>query len=493
MTEVQYKTLCKFCDNVLNMDHFGSELIALPWLHVIREHPVFLTQYEELFNKQNSHSFLVFIRKTIVNFLIGFKVIIRNFKNSNRNEKTTLNNSERADYLFISHLINISDAGKQDDFYYSTMPAELLSSGLTCQIALLNHTPFSSYDLENKWGENHVRRFIFRNYIGVLKEFQMLIVSLILSVKLYISINEKREELENNILFQSSLKAFECISNLRLGYQVKQFVKIAKPKFIISTYEGHALERILFAKAREINQEIKCIGYQHALVFKLQHAIRRNLASIYNPDIIFTSGKIGKNQLENSPKLNEVKIDILGSNRGSNKTHEIKPESASGGKRTCLVIPEALPNECDLLFNFSLEYALKNNNINFIWRLHPLMSFESLLKANPRFNDLPSNIILSGQSLEDDISTSEFVLYRGSTAVVKAVLSGLIPIYFSQENEMTIDPLYEQDKGKHVITSVFDLNLVFGLDLKKQDHSELMNYCKSLFTELNVYKLVELN
>ena len=236
-----------------------------------------------------------------------------------------------------------------------------------------------------------------------------------------------------------------------------------------------------------------CIGYQHALVFKLQHAIRRNLASIYNPDIIFTSGEIGKNQLENSRTLNGVKIDILGSNRGSNKTHEIKPESVIGGKRTCLVIPEALHNECDLLFNLSLEYALKNKNINFIWRLHPLMSFESLLKVNPRFNDLPSNIILSGQSLEDDISTSEFVLYRGSTAVVKAVLSGLIPIYFSQENEMTIDPLYEQDKGKHVITSVFDLNLVFGMDLKKQDHSELMNYCKSLFTELNVHKLVELN
>ena len=227
MTEVQYKTLCKFCDNVLNMNHFGSELIALPWLHVIREHPVFLTQYEELFNKQNSHSFLVFIRKTLVNFLIGFKVIIRNFKDSNRNEKTTLDNTERADYLFISHLINISDAGKQDDFYYSTLPAELLSSGLSCQIALLNHTPFSSYELENKWCENHVGRFIFRNYIGALKEFQMLIVSLILSVKLYISINEKRDELENKILFQSSLKAFECISNLRIGYQVKQFVKIA--------------------------------------------------------------------------------------------------------------------------------------------------------------------------------------------------------------------------------------------------------------------------
>jgi hypothetical protein len=315
----------------------------------------------------------------------------------------------------------------------------------------------------------------------------------LLSIRLYFTINSKRSILGNKILFFASLKAFDCIPNLRLGYQVEQLVIKIKPKFILTTYEGHALERILFAKARKINQEIMCIGYQHALVFKLQHAIRRNLASIYNPDIIFTSGEIGKKQLENSRTLNGVKIDILGSNRGSNKTHEIKPEIAIGGKSTCLVIPEALPNECDLLFNLSIEYALKNNNINFIWRLHPLMSFESLLKVNPRFNDLPSNIILSKQSLENDISTSEFVLYRGSTAVVKAVLSGLIPIYLQQSNELTIDPLYEMEHGKFIVFNLFDLNLVFEKGHKKEYHTELISYCKNLFTEFNVHKLVELN
>ena len=81
----------------------------------------------------------------------------------------------------------------------------------------------------------------------------MLFVSLILSVKLYLSIGLKRNEFENRILFKASQKAFDCIPNLRFGYQVEQLVKKVKPKYIITTYEGHSLERILFAMARKAN------------------------------------------------------------------------------------------------------------------------------------------------------------------------------------------------------------------------------------------------
>jgi hypothetical protein len=493
LTESQYKTLCKSCDKVLNMDHLGSALIALPWLHVIREHPIFLNEYEEIYSDKKGNNVFAFLKSIALDFLLNSRFIIESSLRFYKKPALDTRRDFNSDFLFISHLINDSQVGENSDFYFSDLPSDLFSNGFSSQIALINHTPFKSFELGNKWESKQIPRIIFHNYIGVFKELQMLFVSLILSVKLYLSISLKRKELDNRILFNASLKAFDCIPNLRLGYQVEQIVKKVKPKYIITTYEGHSLERIIFAMARKAYPNIKCIGYQHALVFKLQHAIRRNLAPIYNPDIIFTSGAIGKKQLENSKTLNGVKIDTLGSNRGFKMANEIKLENQIGNKSTCLVIPEALAIECELLFNLSLQYALKNENINFIWRLHPLMNFESLLKANPIFNNLPGNITLSEKSFEEDISNSEFVLYRGSTAVVKAVLSGLSPIYYSQENEMTIDPLYEKDKGKHVITNVYDLNLVFGMDLKKEDHSELINYCKSLFTELNVYKLVELN
>ena len=38
-----------------------------------------------------------------------------------------------------------------------------------------------------------------------------------------------------------------------------------------ASLEGINSERIIFAKAREVCKNITCIGYQHAIIFKLQH------------------------------------------------------------------------------------------------------------------------------------------------------------------------------------------------------------------------------
>ena len=47
MTEDEYKKLCSMCDSILLDDSSALERIAIPWLNVIREHPVFLKQYED--------------------------------------------------------------------------------------------------------------------------------------------------------------------------------------------------------------------------------------------------------------------------------------------------------------------------------------------------------------------------------------------------------------------------------------------------------------
>jgi hypothetical protein len=43
-----------------------------------------------------------------------------------------------------------------------------------------------------------------------------------------------------------------------------------------------------------------------------QHAVKRNLAEDYNPDLIFTSGHIQKNQLEKVKSLKNIPIDVFG-------------------------------------------------------------------------------------------------------------------------------------------------------------------------------------
>jgi hypothetical protein len=110
---------------------------------------------------------------------------------------------------------------------------------------------------------------------------------------------------------------------------------------------------------------------------------------------------------------------------------------------TCLVLPEGIVEECRILFTFSLSCARACPEVRFIWRLHPIMSFDKLVRRVPVLGNLPSNIEISAQTFEEDIARSSWALYRGSTAVVTAAANGVTPIYLEQPGELSIDPLFE--------------------------------------------------
>ena len=97
--------------------------------------------------------------------------------------------------------------------------------------------------------------------------------------------------------------------------------------------------------------------------------------------------------------------------------------------KTCLVIPEGYESEAVKLFDFALRYSGLNKNFKFIFRLHPALNFNNIKKIKPELNQSKNNIILSNKSLEYDLERSSFVLYRGSTAVIQAVLADLSPIF----------------------------------------------------------------
>ena len=53
ITEKQYTELCEVSNEILNRPDSKIERVAIPWLHVIREHPIILAKYETLFNQNN--------------------------------------------------------------------------------------------------------------------------------------------------------------------------------------------------------------------------------------------------------------------------------------------------------------------------------------------------------------------------------------------------------------------------------------------------------
>ena len=145
------------------------------------------------------------------------------------------------------------------------------------------------------------------------------------------------------------------------------------------------------------------------------------------------------------------------------------------------------------MFKFSLDCALKLPNVQFIWRLHPLINFSQIIRDNNKFKNLPDNIMLSSNSLEKDIQASSCVLYRGSTAVIQSIVSGLRPFYVRNKNEMSIDPLYELENGCDTVESTDDfIRAFYDNGFNHNDMKSVIRYCQKFFTPLDASVLVNI-
>jgi len=280
-----------------------------------------------------------------------------------------------------------------------------------------------------------------------------------------------------------------AVCALRIGKQVRELVHTLKPQAIIVTYEGHSWERIAFASARSVSPGIVCIGYQHAPLFYGQYSLQRKLGRGFDPDVILTSGSATKVQLENNLKLSGIRTAVLGSHRVF-RHHEGSWESIP--KKICLVLPEGVESECELLFSYSLMCARSMPDVKFIWRLHPILSFETLKKKYQLFRELPRNVLLSDQSLIEDIAQSKWALYRGTSAIVQAAVSGVRPIYFSIHGEIPIDPLFEIASMRSMVSNVDDFKrVVESVNIEDTEKfAKVQNYCEQVFTRLDVNALV---
>ena len=500
ITENQYKELCRICDRILLAPDATFERTAISFLHIVRESPNLLRAHESLFVYKNIlYRTLYTSSRLFYNFFILFWNAVKYLSSRKFGTANVKKMPERVDVLFISHFLSLSHAGMSQDFYFSNIPKQINESGYSSAIALINHTTFANKKICGIWKDDQLPRFVLSKTLGFLNEIVFVKRMVKESLSLLNLARNEPKGLLRRTLIKASLEAVSpgTISNLRLSKQVHFLVSSLRPKAIIITHEGHAYERIILSTARQVIPEIKCIAYQHAILFRLQHGIFRNLQKVYNPDIILTSGLNGKIRLNILTELMKIPIDILGSNRGftlenkNSKNDELLEMKASPLKNCCLVIPEGNRLESDFTLNFAKKCAELCPDIVFIWRLHPLQTVSSLMKQNSNLRSLPNNIIISNETLEKDLNSCRWVLYRGTTAIIQAVLFGLQPIYISKLGEMTIDPLYAVNGFKLIVASPeeftknIDLKKINIGEIESNAQKELQSHCENFFAKIS--------
>ena len=469
-----YKTLCEQFDKVLLSKRSNEFIIANPYLHVLRLHPNFLKKYTN---------------KSLFNFSLDFfisllKIAIRAFQSIfDRKHFYHLTELKICDLLIVSHLDSFKQIGEDQDIHFGNIPKFLHKQDIKCCLVLINNIGLKNPKKITPWKNSPFQRVVLSKSLSIISEMK-LIKGFFASIPLL-------KELINSTSVEHGLKKnvfteiYSTINELRIANQVNEIIDIVKPKAVISPYEGHPYERLIFFYIRKRGLSIKCFSYQHSMIFEHQHPIRRNLGELYDPEVIFTSGTASLIELEKRKNLeNTMKFSI-----GSKKYIE-PPNVNQKKKNICLVIPEGFLSECNILFKLSLEYANKHPNQSFIWRLHPSQSFDNLIKNYPKFRKIPTNISFSNQTIEEDMRKCNSFLYRGSTAAIAAISYGLKAIYYKLPKEdFLIDPIYMMADDRYLITDLKQLEVALSKENSIESTARLQNLSKEVYSKLDIKEL----
>lgn len=461
MTEQEYTAIAAACDRLLQGEGTSLARVAIPLLHLINEHPGCTS---------------VYTRATLAAWEDSPRAVLRAARAVLRasRQKHASATTSAIDVLIVSHLVNPAELEREDDHYFGPLQRHLADMGLTSMLTRVNHCLHPA----------RINQTVLPDYAPPATEARLWLQSLEARNTLLKAARAARDPVERKIAMLASRHAWlaPTIANLRLHWQVGEICKQRTPRIVLTTYEGEACERLIWHAARANSFEPLCVGYQHAGVLERAHAIRRPLGMTYDPDVVLTAGDIPHSMLANSRGLAATKLIRYGSHRAP----RIQPRENAALNNTCLVLPDAAPGEYVVLFEFAKECARLKPDITFKLRAHPATAARELPER-------PGNLILSvNTTLAQDCAAARYCLYRGSSAVIQAVMAGVKPFYVGQPHELPFDPIANLKEWRETVLSPTDFVARVQAPDDPNGQQAAANFCQQYMEPLKPEALTEL-
>ena len=437
VTHDQYSQLTMACDELLRDPELRPGVIAVPWLHVQSEHPSTLARYAPVLTGLSpfARAKRALLDRGRVAWVFARSLVSR----SAFDEHPAL--PEKVDVVLVSHVMPGHTPPGNQDFYYGDLPQALASRGLSSLVVLLNDVPRARRLRVKLNRGGPTARLAMPPTASARAELRAWRRAQALAAALRRKGAVEPDAFRRVVVLEAARQASSArtTASLRLHDQLKSLCAKLRPKALLVLWEGHASEPLAFDAARAVDPAVRCIGYQHTVLFPRSHAVKRRLGGAYDPDCIVTVGDVNRDVLQGAEGLRGVPVVTYGSHRRSGSAAMRAPDSG----RRCLVIPEGLDAECLILFDFAVAAALRMADMQFVLRMHPVLPFERFVRRYPRFGALPPNVRVSDEAdIGADLAKCDWALYRGSSAAVYAVLAGVRPIYVARPGELRIDPLF---------------------------------------------------
>lgn len=283
----------------------------------------------------------------------------------------------------------------------------------------------------------------------------MALCQMVTAVRLFAASLFEKDPLVRRILKLASLDCLRAQTLLGgLHYWIgRRSVKIWRPKFFVTLYEGHGWEQCLWRGIRRTDPQCKIVGYSHTVIMSHNFetfAPRESRHEKTTPDIVLTVGLRSLDILRPGHEKFGTQLIPFGSFRYSPNLEKLQEPDEK--RRSILVIPEGIWEEALFMFEATHRIASRLKNHHFVLRCHPVLPYEVVrpkLKADPL--TLPNVELSNRERMEEDFDRCGIALYRGSSSILYGILKGLKPFYLESSSLRMIDPLFELKEWKEVV------------------------------------------
>lgn len=218
--------------------------------------------------------------------------------------------------------------------------------------------------------------------------------------------------------------------------------KLMRLERCLLTYEGNPWERMFLAGLRQSRPNIRCVGYQHAVVppAALGIAVTETEARTTPlPDLLLTTGPTPQRLLHAMCAIPAERI------RAACALRQSFPPSAPlpPGPFTVLVAFEGVTPSAELL-----RYVARQSPLcparRFILRAHPALPLPQLRALAQVPGPLPPNVTESANPpLEHEIAACHAVLYWGTTVALEALGAGRAAVHLDLGQMPSCDPIVD--------------------------------------------------
>ncbi len=408
------------------------DILPNTFLQLVKPTEELLEPYGDYFDEKGPkiiYSRLLFFPRIISNII---KSVLISISRIDEIHSWKMQHPSNNPSLFITHFTNAQLPDGNDAFF-----GELLDRASN-SVLFLNSTRLRHKKLLAFYGVESRRNLNFMT--KSLNPGAVLLIHLgylVISLKFFAhSFESSLDARDKWLLIEAGVRQHSraTMANKFFEARVSDLIKQVQPRVIYFTFEGHSHEAVLINLISKNFEHVVLAPYQHAPIVPEQFGLMRNIHRLRKIDRLYTSGSITQEYFKSF--RSDIPIIVIGSSK-------FKEISLAPQRRDRIKVIGASEGTIQSLQDFLKLFAsltIHQNNFDFYLRVHPAISERELSIAVQNSGD--AKVLISRNSLHEDLSTSAYCIYRSSAVAIEGLAYGVTPIYFDQSRSQGLNPLY---------------------------------------------------